>query len=580
MIQNNSIRSLLLIGLALFLILASGCGPKTGVSPIKPPPEKKEDKKEVSLIPILMAEAEKFADQEDFQDALLIYNQALDKALEEGPAAAAEKQKIITAIEAVLIRTPPQTIEEFSGIKNLTIPQALLRYWLGYGYAAKEDYALARPVLETFANDYPDHPHINDAKALLKSIKQLTFNRDTIGCLLPLSGKYKIYGQKTLRGIQLAVRDLSEKHGRPFKVIVKDTRSDPDHAALCVEELARENVLGIVGPLLVPEAAGKQAQKMRIPLIALTQKSDFPLQGDYLFSNFITPEMQVQSLGSYIFMELGLKKVAILYPEERYGRRYMELFWNVVDEFNGEVVGVESYDGTKTDFTVPLKKLTGEFYPVPEFLIPEEPEPDPMEDLTGESLSYETTDPALAATTKSASGDGQQLSSRSSKVANKDRIEIDFQALFIPDALSRVNLILPQLAFNDARGMVLLGTNLWHQKSLLTQAKGYNKNAVISDGYFGGSQNPVTANFDKSFRDVFQEPPGFLEAISYDTAKILFTAGMNPEVDSREDLKETLQGKQMFDGVTGQTIFDKTGNPHKELFLLTVKRGKFREISR
>jgi ABC-type branched-subunit amino acid transport system substrate-binding protein len=57
-------------------------------------------------------------------------------------------------------------------------------------------------------------------------------------------------------------------------------------------------------------------------------------------------------------------------------------------------------------------------------------------------------------------------------------------------------------------------------------------------------------------------------------------AGLNPDVDSREGLKDTLQGKQMFDGVTGQTIFDNTGSPHKELFLLTVKRGKFREISR
>ncbi|MCG8636960.1 MAG: penicillin-binding protein activator [Desulfobacterales bacterium] len=581
MIQKKTIRHLLLTGVTLSLFLAWGCT-KPPVSPVPPPPEKKEEKKEtVSLIPILMAEAEKFADMENFQDALLIYNQALDKAMEKGVDGAEEKKQIIDAIETTLGKTPPQTIEEFAGIRNLTIPLSVLRYWLGYNYAAGEDYALARPVLESFINDYPGHPHAAGAKDILKSIKQLTFNRDTIGCLLPLSGKYKVYGQKTLRGIQLAVRDLSEKFGRPFKVVVKDTRSDPDHAALCVEELARENVLGIVGPLLVPEAAGKQAQEMRIPLIALTQKSEFPLQGDYLFSNFITPEMQVQSLGSYIFMELGLKKVAILYPEERYGKRYMELFWNVVDEFNGEVVGVESYDGTKTDFTVPLQKLTGEYYPVPEFLIPEEPEPESPDGPAGETDGeMSDPEPASSAEPAEASQERRQFSSRSSKVANEDRLEIDFEALFIPDAPSRVNLILPQLAFNDARGMVLLGTNLWHQKSLLTQARGYNKNAVISDGYFGESRNPVTADFDKGFREVFQEPPGFLEAIAYDTANILFTAAMNPEVDSREGLKETLQGRQMFDGVTGQTIFDNTGSPHKELFLLTVKRGKFREISR
>jgi len=143
-----------------------------------------------------------------------------------------------------------------------------------------------------------------------------------------------------------------------------------------VEELARENVFAIAGPLLVPEAAGKRAQELGIPLIALTQKTEIPAMGDYLFSNFITPEMQVNALGSYIFLELGLKKVAILYPEERYGRRYLDLFWDMVDRYQGEVVGVESYDGKKTDFTTTLKKLTGEYYPLPDFLKPQEQEDD------------------------------------------------------------------------------------------------------------------------------------------------------------------------------------------------------------
>ncbi len=559
--------------LALYLSVLWGCAQKPALKPVDKPAEEKTEKKEtVPLLPILMAEAEKFMDQENFQDALLIYNQALDEAMAGSQAGETDLAAVIAAIEAALEKTPPRTIETFAAIKNLTIPQALLQYWAGHNYVAENAYDLARPLLEVFLTDFPDHPRAEEAAELLNTIQQAEFDRYTIGCLLPLSGKYKVYGQKALRGVQLAVHDLSTKYGQPFKVVVKDTRSDPDHAAVCVEELSRENVLGIVGPLLVPEAAGRRAEELKIPLIALTQKREFPLQGDYLFSNFITPEMQVQSLGSYIFMELGLKKVAILYPDERYGKRYMELFWDVVDEFGGQVVGVEAYDGSKTDFTDPLRKLTGEYYPLPEFLIPDAEEG--IEGLDGEMPPSDDT--ILPAGEDS----GPRLSSRGSAVANEDRIDIDFQALFIPDALSRVNLILPQLAFNDVRGMVLLGTNLWHHKSLLTQAKGYNKNAVIPDGYFGESNNPVTAAFDKTFKEVFQEAPGFLEAISYDTANILLTAAMDPEADSRENVKEMLQGKLMFDGVTGRTIFDTTGSPHKELFLLTVKHGKFREISR
>jgi branched-chain amino acid transport system substrate-binding protein len=98
-------------------------------------------------------------------------------------------------------------------------------------------------------------------------------------------------------------------------------------------------VAGIIGPLLAVDTAGARAQELKIPLIALTQKAEFPLSGEYLFSNFITPQMQVSTLAAYVFKTLGLEKVAILYPDEPYGRRYMQLFQDAVDEYNGQVVG-------------------------------------------------------------------------------------------------------------------------------------------------------------------------------------------------------------------------------------------------
>lgn len=571
--MKKTVHTLLI--LTILLLAGTGCAPKKEISPGPGPVQRPGIKEAADLLPILMAEAKKFEDQKQYQDALLIYNQALSQT-EEGQ----RRESVLRAVETLLMNTPPREIETFLSIKNLGIPKSLLSYYAGLNYASKGEQGPARQFLEDFITGYPDHPYTPDARELLETIKKTDFSKDTIGCLLPLSGKFKVFGQRALRGIQMAVQDMSRAQGRPFRVIVKDTQSDESRAVNGVEELARENVLGILGPLLVPEAAGQKAEELQVPLVALTQKNDFPLQGDFLFSNFITPEMQVQALGSYIFMDLGLKKVAILYPEEKYGRTYMELFWNVVDEYNGEVVGVESYDGTSMDFSLPLQKLTGEYYPLPEFLKPD-PEEIPDEVLFG--TEEDAADAALPPgemddDPEAAPEEGRKLSSRGSAVANEDRIEIDFQALFIPDSLSRVNLILPQLAFHDARGMVLLGTNLWHQDSLLTQAKGYNKNAVITDGYFGDSRNPVTADFHKRFQEIYEETPGFLEAIAYDTAGVLFTAALPEEVGSRDDVKEMLKGGLFYEGVTGRTIFDKTGSPHKELFLITVKRGKFKEI--
>ncbi len=554
--------------------------------PVKPPsdqppligekiPEPEEpEKPEKDIIQILLAEAEKFSAQDNNQDALFVYNQAL--ALADPIERKKDREIILSGIEKVLAKTDPQVIEEFIQIKNLSVPNALLLYWLGLNHGAQNHYVKAGKALGLFIDTYPDHAYVEDARDLLAAMKSAVFKKDTIGCLLPLSGKYKIFGQRALEGIQMAVQDLSKNHGQNFHVIVKDTRSNPERAAECVDELNQEKVIGILGPMLTTNTAGIRAENLGIPLIALTQKSEFPLKGDYLFSNFITPEMQVQSLASYIFMELGIKKVAILDLYERYGKRYMDLFWDVVDEFNGEVVGVEPYDGKNTDFTIPIRKLTGEYYPVPEFLIPEIPV---EEEIVPGSLESGITDPSLKDSVALEENEISESNLTRGSIPIEEKIEIDFQALFIPDSVSRINLILPQLAFNDAKGMVLLGTNIWHQKNLLTGAKGYNKNAVITDGYFGNSKNPVTAEFEKRFNDLYETLPGFLEAIAYDTANILFTAAMDDDVDSRESLKNSLQGT-LFEGVTGNTIFDKTGSAHKELFLITVKRGKFMEISR
>jgi ABC-type branched-subunit amino acid transport system substrate-binding protein len=530
---------------------------KEAVEPVKE--EIKKEQPKISIIETLTKQAKKFSLQGNYQDAIIVYNQALSYASE------AEKPPLIFAIELVLAKTSAKDIQEFINIKNILIPKSLLVYWLGLNYALENNIIKSKEILETFLLEYSDHPYYSDAADLLSAIKKSLFKRDTIGCLLPLTGKYAIFGQRALTGIQLAIQDLSKKYNRKFKLIIKDTQANPDVTVKCIRQLYQKNVAGIIGPLLTVQQAGQEAEKFKIPIIALTQKSDFPLQGDYLFANFITPEMQVQTLGAYLFLKLGIKKVAMLYPNEKYGKKYMKLFWDIVDEYDGEVVGVEPYDGRKTDFATPIQKLTGQFFPVPDFLKPEVVEPE-------NELAFEQdqTDMALV------EPDAQ------TNVRTKDKqekIQIDFEALFIPDSPSKLKMILPQLAFYDARGMYLVGTNLWHHKSLLKDVKGYNKLAVIADGFFDGSKNPATAEFTKNFKTLFNKKPKFLEAISYDTTSILFSAAMDEDIDSRQSFKDALKDQRIFKGVTGDTFFDADGKAHRDLFLMTIKRGKFVEIN-
>ncbi|HGY10840.1 MAG TPA: hypothetical protein ENK36_00560, partial [Desulfobacterales bacterium] len=259
----------------------------------------KEDQIEPSMVKILSDQAKQFELQENYQDALFFLNQAFAQANEQ------EKPMLIADIESVLSQTPATVIKAFTEIKNINIPRSLLLYWLGLNYALEENSVKAIETLETFLFEYPDHAYHSETVKLVEALKESMFERDTIGCLLPLTGKYAIFGQRALTGIQMAIEELSNKYSKQFKIIIIDTKADPEIAAQGVRKLYEKNVAGIIGPLLSIEQAGIEAQKLKIPLIALTQKTDFPLLGDYLFANFITPRMQVQTLGAYLFQELG-----------------------------------------------------------------------------------------------------------------------------------------------------------------------------------------------------------------------------------------------------------------------------------
>lgn len=459
-----------------------------------------------------------------FEDAFYTYDQALSLNPE-----TLQKNRILNQVDQVLAKSTSDLIQTFMETPYLAVPQPLLHYWLGVNLALENEYTKAVDVLTRYMDLWPDDPRVPEAQEQVALIRQNLFNKDTIGCLLPLSGKYGIYGHKALKGIQLAIQDLGAAHNRKFNIVIKDTQGDPDIAAACVDELDQANVAGIIGPLLAVDKAGARAQELKIPLIALTQKEDFALSGEYLFSNFITPRMQVQTLVAYVVKTLGLQKLAVLYPDEPYGRRHMQQFSQAAAEYGAEVVGIQAYDGSRTDFAVPIQKLI-------------------------------------------------KQSGRPSD--SSDSITTQFQALFIPDSASRINMILPQLAFHDVQRVVLLGTNLWHHPSLLDQTKGYNENTIITDGYFEHSQKPATIRFTQSFSHMYDETPGLLEAIFYDTAQILLSTAMDPLVDSRQRLLAALLEEKIFEGATGRTLFNSNGTARKELFLITIKNDRFVEIDR
>ncbi len=465
-------------------------------------------------------------------------------------------------------------------------PLGLMLYRLGMAFILDEKYDDALDALNAFVERFPDHPHYQDASDMILSlVERARFTPFTIGCVLPLSGPYAIFGQRALNGIELALNQIGATgEGIPFRLIVRDSRSDSVAAAAAVDALDQQKVGAILGPMSAAESASSAAQSRGIPIIVFTQREGVPDIGPYVLRNFITPHMQVRSLVAYAVEMLGAKRFAILYPDENYGWRYMNLFWDQVLEKGGVVNAIEAYDPASTDFANPIKKMAGLFYDIPRDLekssmpavdrsssmgLPfDEPQSrqvidDPVERLSGLPLERRVIDDL----TRPYSGRDDQW-----------HPIVDFDAVFIPDAPKKAGLVIPQLAYYDIRDVYLLGTNLWNSRTLLEMSGEYMKGTVITDGFFADSQSQAVQDFVAAFQNTYGSAPGFIEAVAYDSAMLLLQTMRRTATDSRRDLKQALLHIDAFDGVAGRTVFEPNGEADKTLYMLQIQRGRFVEV--
>ncbi len=462
-----------------------------------------------------------------------------------------ERAEILIKVKEVITYLGEPDLNSLLDLYRDKVPGGYLRLQLAKEYELEDRIEPAMKVLADFISLFPHHDELETAMALMEEWKsRLLVDRFSIGCILPLSGPYRTVGNRALMGIELALNQFNAQPDvNPIQLLIKDSKGDPNEAVRAVESLAlKEGAIGVIGPMITSESAAIKAQALKVPIMTLTQKPDITKLGDYVFRNFLTLSLQVRAIVGYAVQEMGIKKFAILYPEESYGISFMNRFWDELILHGAEIVGVESYDPDQTDFAEAIKKLVGLYYTRPEEPAKEEGvETTPLRD----QLQEEKREPEPI---------------------------IDFGAVFIPDTFEKIGLIAPEFPYYDVANVLLLGTNLWHSDKLIQMARSYVQGAIVPDGFFPKSPSSMVQDFVKSFEELFGFSPGFLEAQAYDAASILFQLVNHPDVRSRRTLKTALTKVKDFPGVTGLTSFGETGDVNKQIYLLKIKGGQFVQI--
>jgi ABC-type branched-subunit amino acid transport system substrate-binding protein len=496
-----------------------------------------------------------YSASKQFKDAITSYMDAYQLTSEPG------RTEILSKVKELIGYLEEPDLDFLLGLYGDTVPGGYLRLQLAKGYASEDRLEPAIKALSDFIGLFPDHDEIGTAAVLMEEFEaRRLFNRFSVGCILPLSGPYRTFGQRALTGIELA---LDRFNAQPFvnqiQLVIKDSKGDPGEAGMAVENLVLvHGVSGIIGPMITSESAALRAQALKVPILTLTQKAGITELGDYVFRNFLTLSAQVETVVDYAVEDLGLVRFAILYPDEGYGISFMNRFWDELISRGAEVVAIESYTPEQTDFSDAIKKLVGLYYPRPE---------EPIEEET-ESIEF------LFGPMEATASDQDPVPEEEQEEQEPEPI-VDFEAIFIPDSFEKAGLIAPQLLYHDVSNVLLIGTNLWHSKKLIDMAWRYSQGAVVPDGFFLNSPSLKVQAFVKGYEDTFGRPPAFLEAQAFDTSWILFGAVNEFQVESRRTLKTALMEVKDFSGITGLTSFDETGDARKRIYLLKVKGRRF-----
>jgi len=406
----------------------------------------------------------------------------------------------------------------------------------------QRNYRDAIKISKGFLDRFPGHPEKTRAEMLLnEATSKLTAPRYYVGALIPQSGQLAFFGDRILKGIQLAVHAYNlQNPDSHVELLVKDTEGSPDKAAAAMNDLVSKGIVAAIGPITTrdEEALAPVLEKLQVPVIRpAASRAGFTEKSPWIFRNALTIDSQAQAAAQYA-LNLKLRKFVIMYPDEPYGKDLSHLFAHNLER-KAEILATIAYPPETKDFGPYIRKII-------EIDLRSRRIPIPDDDAERKKLFLEYVP--------------------------------SFDALYLPGYAERVGLLIPQLAFYNIVGKIMIGSDNWHSPDLIERAGRHAEGAVFVDGFFPESSVPVIRSFVDSYRSAYQEEPDILSAQAYDAAMMVFSL-LREHQDTPAAIRGGLLGLKDYPGVSGLTTFQGSNEALKKLYLVKVEDGKFVLVS-
>jgi ABC-type branched-subunit amino acid transport system substrate-binding protein/predicted negative regulator of RcsB-dependent stress response len=396
--------------------------------------------------------------------------------------------------------------------------------------------------LYLFLNRFPNHDYTQTASETLKSLKaKLKASQYIIGVMVPTSGRHSPFGTEVLNGVRLALEKGRETLGlTSVEYFTIDSEQERSLLKLDLSyKLSEYKPLAVIGPLfsrdlpLVADLAEKTETPFLTPTAAL---ADVRRLGTYLFNTSTSFFQQAHRLADYAVQYLGYTRFGILHPDTAYGQELARLFAQEARQFGGEIIAVESYKETDTDFGLPIKRLKNE-------------------DLKRH---------------------GRTKTVPMSKGGARVVYEPGFDAVFLPGRSSQIGLLTAQLLFYDVK-VGFLGNSTWNSPDLLRAADRTIEGDVFVDGFFADSADPTIHDFVVRYRLRHQTDPTSFAAHAYDATRVVLDAVTKGATSGRA-IRDQLMRSPDLPALSGPAAFGSNGSLDRRLFVIEIKKGKFVQV--
>ncbi|HHZ13357.1 MAG: ABC transporter substrate-binding protein [Caldicoprobacterales bacterium] len=343
-----------------------------------------------------------------------------------------------------------------------------------------------------------------------------------IGVNYELSGGVATYGQSSVDGIELAIKQVNEAggiDGKKITLIKYDNKSEPQEATTLANKLIEQDkVVAILGPATSGSFMSQipVAEKAKVPVASGSATADEVTVDEsgvkeYAFRICFNDSYQGTGMANYALNNLSKKKAVIIMDNSSdYGKGLAENFEKTFTEGGGTIVAKESFVKGDTDFNAILTSIKSE----------------------------------------------------------------DFDVIFLPGYYEEAGLIIKQ-ARDLGIDVPILGADGFDSPDLVKLAGEEALNDIyFSNHYSSLDKDPLVVQFIEDFKEEYGREPDAFNALGYDLAMFVVDGLKRAGKVDREALKDALASTEDFAGVTGSFSIDENHNPVKAIVVISLKDGK------